>query len=177
MDNEQRDRMEDEEDRPRPKPRVVDKRVSARPVTGSPPPESTPQAPPERPAEPPTGDGTPSVAGSQEPAPHQHQEPPGQAPPVWTPEQEAEARRMAEEIARVGASEWVVSAAMNLVNVAGVKLETGPLDDASLAIDALAAIIRDTGSRLGDAEAPLRQVLSQLQIAYARAATPGPATP
>ncbi|MBK5228481.1 MAG: hypothetical protein JJE05_08245 [Actinobacteria bacterium] len=93
---------------------------------------------------------------------------------MWTPKQEAEARRMAEEIAAVHSRDWVVSAAMNLVNVAGVKLESGPLEEAQLAIDALAALVRDVGPRLGDAEVPLRGVLSQLQMAYAQMASAPP---
>ena len=93
---------------------------------------------------------------------------------MWTPEQEAEARRMAEEVAAVHSRDWVVSTAMNLVNVAGVKLESGPLEEAQLAIDALAAIVRDVGPRLGDAEVPLRGVLSQLQMAYAQVASTPP---
>lgn len=153
MDDEQHDLIvgEDEEGA-RPKPRVVDKRFSARPAS-SPAPAPVPSPAP-APA--------PSPAAASSPA---------AARPPGTPEQEAEARRMAEEIAAVHSRDWVVSMAMNLVNVAGVKLESGPLEEAQLAIDALAAIVRDVGPRLGDAEVPLRGVLSQLQMAYAQVAS------
>jgi hypothetical protein len=43
------------------------------------------------------------------------------------------------------------------------------LDDARVAIDAFAAVIERLGSRLGEAEAPLRQALNQIQLAYVSA--------
>jgi hypothetical protein len=57
------------------------------------------------------------------------------------------------------------------------------LDDARVAIDALAAVVNGLGSRLGEAEPPLRQALNQIQMAFvevSRAAggsdEPGPET-
>ena len=97
---------------------------------------------------------------------------------VWTPEQEEEARRMAEEMARIPSIEWVINVAVTLANAAGTKLNEGLREDAGLAIDALSAIVEKVGSRLGEAEAPLRQTLAQLQMAYAQMPTtpegPGP---
>jgi hypothetical protein len=170
-----------EEERDRPRPRVVDKRVSARgpdtppPAPGreaSPPPATAPQEPMEAapPPSPSAAPGTPSpevVAEEAEAA----GTPGGR---VWTPEQEAEARRLAEEIARVPTTDWVVSAAMNLVNVAGVKLDRGEPGEAQLAIDALAGILDSVGTRLGDVEPTFRQLLAQLQMAYAEAVSPPP---
>jgi hypothetical protein len=43
------------------------------------------------------------------------------------------------------------------------------LDDARIAIDALRAVVEALGSRLGEAEAPLRQAVNQLQLAYVEA--------
>lgn len=40
------------------------------------------------------------------------------------------------------------------------------LDDARLAIDALAAVVAGLGARLGETEAPLRQALNQVQLAF-----------
>jgi hypothetical protein len=40
------------------------------------------------------------------------------------------------------------------------------LDDARLAIDALAAVVERLGPRLGEAETPLRQALNQMQLAF-----------
>jgi hypothetical protein len=91
---------------------------------------------------------------------------------VWTPEQEAEAQRMAEEIARTPSLDWVVNTAVTLANVAGTKIQMGDPEDARLAIDALAGLLEVTGARLLDAEAPLRQTLAQLQLMFAERAGP-----
>jgi hypothetical protein len=40
------------------------------------------------------------------------------------------------------------------------------LEDARVAIDAFAAVVERLGSRLEEAEAPLRQALNQIQLAY-----------
>lgn len=183
MDTGQHDH--EEEPRERPRPRVVDKRVSARSPGEQPASETPPAGSPAPEAGAPSDDrlsgaGSGSAepearaVGQEAPSPGGQSASAGAAEPVWTPEQEAEARRIAEEITRVHGRDWVVSMAMNLANVAGVKIEAGTLDEASLAIDALAGIVNQTAARLGDAEAPLRQLLSQLQMAYAQATVPPP---
>jgi hypothetical protein len=43
------------------------------------------------------------------------------------------------------------------------------LDEARIAIDALAAVVNALGSRLGEAENPLRQAVHQLQMAFVEA--------
>jgi hypothetical protein len=63
------------------------------------------------------------------------------------------------------------------VNVASVKLEAGDLEGAQLAIDSLTGILDAAGSRLGANEVPLRQVATQLKMAYAQAATSAPQGP
>jgi hypothetical protein len=78
---------------------------------------------------------------------------------------------MAEEMARIPSIEWVINVAVTLANAAGTKLNEGLREDGSLAIDALAAILEKVGDRLGEAEAPLKQTLAQLQMAYARMAS------
>jgi hypothetical protein len=40
------------------------------------------------------------------------------------------------------------------------------LDDARVAIDAFAAVVNGLGSRLGEAEPPLRQALNEIQLAF-----------
>lgn len=89
---------------------------------------------------------------------------------MWTPERDAQARAVAEEMAKIPAIDWVVNVAATLANVAGAKLQAGDTAGASLAIDALAAIVDATGSRLPGAETPLKQVLADLRLAFARAA-------
>ncbi len=85
---------------------------------------------------------------------------------------------MAQQIAQTPSLEWVVNVAVTLANVAGTKLDAGAVADSRLAIDALAGIIERVGSDLGDTEAPLRQTLAHLQMAYAQVATQqGPAAP
>ena len=158
----------DEVEREVRRPRVVDKRVSARTET-----PSSPRAP-ESPAEP----AAPPSAPSPSPPPQPADPPPPEAtadPDLWTPEQEAEAMRVVEEIARVPAGDWIADSAIRLANVAGVKLDRGSLGEAQLAIDALAGLIEQVGGRLGEAEAPLRQTLAQLQLAFAQTAGPAQA--
>lgn len=166
----------DEEQSERRRPKVVDKRISARSAEPASPPagataEVTIGSVPE----------TPAPSGSSEPEPA----PAGggaEAPPrgerVWTPEEEAEARRVAQEIAQTPSIEWVVNTAATLANVAGAKLDLGAAADAQLAIDALAGIVNSVGPRLQGAEKPLRQLLADLQLAYAQAmAGPGAGRP
>ena len=157
-----RDDQDEQEQQPR-RPKVVDKRISAR--QAAPAPEAA--APPE-PEPAPTAEAT---VGSVPEAPAEEPPPPPAGGPeerVWTPEQEAEARRVAEEIARTPSIEWVINTAATLANVAGTKLDLGAAADAQLAIDALAGIVNSVGPRLGGAEKPLRQLLADLQLAYAQ---------
>jgi hypothetical protein len=169
----------DEQERPR--PRIVDKRVTARPPGADSAPSDASSSVSESAGQAAVGPEPPPA--SQAPAPEQAPPPtppPADRPQVWTPEQEDEARRMVEEIRRVPSADWVLSNLMTLVNVASVKLEAGDLDGAQLAIDALGGILDAVGSRLGENEAPLRQVATQLKMAYAQAtssATQGPAGP
>ncbi|HVF52715.1 MAG TPA: hypothetical protein VNC78_03805 [Actinomycetota bacterium] len=158
-----RDRLEEEAEG-RPRPKVVDKRISARSES-----EAAGKAAP-----PPAQQTEPSP----EPTPPSEPDPPAEGLPgeslrgadVWTPEQEAQARQLAQEIAQTPSIDWVVNTAATLANVAGTKLDLGAAGDAQLAIDALAGIINAVGPRLGSTEAPLRQVLAQLQMAYASTA-------
>jgi hypothetical protein len=167
------ERFDDEDERPR--PRVVDKRVGARPPA-SPPQAETEATAPRAPIEaPPAG-----VARPPTEAPPAAEPPASEPPPpsgVWTPQQEEQARRVAEELARAPTKDLVVTFAMNFVEVASVKLETGDLAGAQMAIDAFDGIVKGVGARLGDAEEPMRSVLAQLQMAYAQRATAPPQTP
>jgi hypothetical protein len=186
---------EQDEERESRRPRVVDKRVSARGGSSSqPPPSQTPagaeppsEAEPDKVREPivtPPPSGPPPAESSPPPPP------PGpvagaDAPPqgapggerVWTPEEEAEAQRAAQEMARVPARDWVLNVAVTLANVAGIKLQDGQLEDAQLAIDAFAGMIDKIESQMGEAAPVLRQTLAQLQMAYAQAVNPPPEPP
>jgi hypothetical protein len=153
----------DEDRGPVRRPRVIDKRVSTRTEAPAEPRAEEPEPPAPSPP-PPAAEESPTLR--PEPNPEQD---------LWTPEQEAEAMRVVEEIARVPAADWIADSAVRLANVAGVKLDRGDLADAQLAIDALAALVAQIGARLGEAEAPLRQTLAQLQLAFAQSASGPPA--
>lgn len=169
---------EAQEQRPR-RPRVVDKRIAARGTAreggqdGGASSASDQQA-----AAPPGPQRAPQEAGAGPRQPAGETGPRQQQPAqqVWTPEQEAQARAIAEEMARVPVTDWVVNVAVNLANVAGVKLQSGQAAEAQVAIDALAGLLEGSRGRLAGAEGPLRQTLAELQMAYARTvAGPGPA--
>lgn len=81
---------------------------------------------------------------------------------------------MADEMARIPSVEWVINVSVTLANAAGTKLNSGSVEDAGLAIDALEALVEKVGSHLDEAEAPLRQTLAQLQMAYAQMASGSP---
>lgn len=168
---------EEERNEPR-RPRVVDKRVSARRDTEASRSEAEParDATPSRempvPEPPATSEATTPGPreGTTEPSETAREGAPGE--PVWTPEREAEARAIAEELSRVPALDWVANSAVTLANVAAAKIQSGDAPDAQLAIDALGALIDGLGSRLGEAEQPLKQTLAQLRLAYTQALVP-----
>jgi len=105
--------------------------------------------------------------------------PPPAAPPEGEPELTPEERAAAEEYARRldDARQQLVEAPAGLVvgqqalqfyELAALHLSQPEprLDDARLAIDALAAVVDRLGSRLGDTETPLREALHQIQLAF-----------
>ncbi|MDQ5815934.1 MAG: hypothetical protein M3516_06550 [Actinomycetota bacterium] len=160
----------EEEEQARPRPRVVDKRISSRSAATAPTNdpvdrEPAPPSPPEPDSAPPAAGSVPSTAAEAATGPEE---------PIWTPEQEAEAERMVEQISQVSSRDWVADAAIRLANVAGVKLDGGDRVEAQLAIDALAGLVNAVGDDLGEAQAPLRQMLAQLQMAFAQGVVPPP---
>jgi hypothetical protein len=112
--------------------------------------------------------------------------PPGQAAPSdeassmedLTPEQRAQVEEMSRqmEAARARMLQLPVGTvvgqqALQFYELAALYLSQDPprLDDARTAIDALTAVVDALGSRLGDAEQPLRQAVNQLQLAFVEA--------
>ncbi|MGH9119240.1 MAG: hypothetical protein ACRD0A_15570 [Acidimicrobiales bacterium] len=84
---------------------------------------------------------------------------------------EAMAEEMAEaqrRLASVPAAQVVGNHAIGLFELAAIHLQSRPpnLDQAQLAIDALAAIVEGLGSRLGQHEARLRDALAQIRMAF-----------
>jgi len=113
--------------------------------------------------------------GSQaEPAPP----PPGDDGPSLedlSPEQRAQVEEMARQMQEAQArmlqmpAEAVVGQqALQFYELAAVYLsqDRSRLEDARLAIDAFAAVVEQLGARLGQAEQPLRQALTQIRVAF-----------
>jgi hypothetical protein len=92
-----------------------------------------------------------------------------------TPEQQAQAQAMAEElseararIADTPAVEVIANHAMGLYELAAIHLSTQPPApaEARLAIDAMTALVSAVANDLGENETVLREALQQLQLAY-----------
>ena len=105
------------------------------------------------------------------------------APPSTTcsPEERAAAEEFARQIdaarqqlldAPAGLGRRPTGAAVLRAGRAAPVPARAPLDDARVAIDALAAVVERLGSRLGEAEQPLRQALNQLQLAFVEVSGP-----
>jgi len=116
---------------------------------------------------------TPSGDHVPEPAPGQ----PSAQQPVPTVDGDIDEAAIAEEMARVRAelaatpvTDIVANHALGLWQLAVLHLtpEGGPpnLDEAGLAIDAMAALVDGLGNRLGDNAEPLREALAQLRLAF-----------
>jgi hypothetical protein len=125
--------------------------------------------------------GEPPPSGDTGPPPGPP--PPGAEEAELTPEQQAAAEEYArqldtarQQLLEMPAGVVVGQQALQFYDLAALHLgQPEPrLDDARLAIDALAAVVETLGSRLGEAEAPLRQALNQLQLAFVSASS-GPA--
>lgn len=95
---------------------------------------------------------------------------------------EAELRAYEEELSRITSTQLILQAAASLLNVGGMRLgvaegaqEHRDLDQVCDAIDAVKALLPILERRMPAAQArPLRDALSQLQMAYARAAQTPP---
>ena len=81
---------------------------------------------------------------------------------------QAEMAEVRQQLLDAPASVVVANHAMGIYELAAIHLtaEQPKLADASLAIDALAALVEGLGERLGDAEPTLREALGQLRAAY-----------
>lgn len=85
----------------------------------------------------------------------------------------AELRAMQDQMLRTPAVVVVANHCIGLIELAALHLGQDPpnLADATVAIDALAGMIDAVGGRLGENEAPLRQALNQMRMAYIEAKT------
>ena len=89
----------------------------------------------------------------------------------------AELQAMQEQMLRTPAAIVVANHCIGLIELAALHLGQDPpnLGEAQVAIDALAGMVDAVGPRLGENEAPLRQALNQMRMAFieARSATAG----
>jgi hypothetical protein len=86
-----------------------------------------------------------------------------------TPEEQAEAlRELQEQLARTPAEIVVANHGFGLFELAALHLSQQPpkLEQAQLAIDALAALVDGLAGRLGEHEAQLQDGLAQLRMAF-----------
>lgn len=98
------------------------------------------------------------------------------------PELEAELRRLREQLAATPVADIVANHAVGMWQLAIVHLapegDTPPnLDEARLAIDAMAALVEGMGDRLGDHETPLRDALAQLRLVFVQVSEGKPPDP
>lgn len=135
----------------------------------------------------------PGAAGHQAPRPaagreadappRSGDEPRSSAPSLedLTPEERAEAEAIAEQMAAVReqlastpAAVVVANHVMGLYELAAIHLSQDPpaFTEATVAIDAMAAVIDALPGRLGDAEATLRDALSQIRLAFVQLRDP-----
>ncbi len=87
------------------------------------------------------------------------------------PTEEELAAQMAQfqqELLEAPAALVITNHCIGLFQLAALHLEAQPpnLDEAQLAIDALAAIVERLGSRLGAEERPLQEALTNLRLAF-----------
>lgn len=117
---------------------------------------------------------TPS-GGEPEPVPDE----PALDEPVPDEPAPDELRRVRAELAATSVADLVANHAIGLWQLAVLHLtpEAGApvrIDEAGLAIDAMAALVDGVGQRLGENEAPLRDALSQLRLAFVQVSDGSP---
>ena len=92
-----------------------------------------------------------------------------------SPEEQQQAQAMAAELAEARmrlsetpAGDVIANHVMGIYELAAIHLSNQPpsIDEAKIAIDAMAAILSDLQGRLGQNENVLREALQQIQIAF-----------
>ena len=88
--------------------------------------------------------------------------------PIDTNEPGDTLRDSREQIAAMPASAIIVNHVVGLYELAAIHLHAQPphLEDAALAIDALAAVVHTLDDRLGDDAEVLKQALESIQLAF-----------
>lgn len=100
---------------------------------------------------------------------------PGPEPDDEVSEEElrAELRAMQQQMLQTPAAVVVTNHCIGLLELAALHLGQDPphLIEAQVAIDAMAGILDAVGPRLGENDAPLRQALTQIRMAFVEAKT------
>jgi hypothetical protein len=127
----------------------------------------------------PSGEHRPEPTG---PEPSQPSGPEGPGAPGPDPELAEEFERLREQLAATPVADIVANHAVGLWQLAIVHLapeagEAPRLDQARLAIDAMAALVEGLEGRLGANEGPLRDALAQLRLAFVQAGEGGDGPP
>lgn len=114
-----------------------------------------PVGPPASPAGPPAGGPPPQTAGEAD-------------GPETEAELEARMAELRQQLAETPAAVVVANHCFGLFELAALHLSLQPpqLDQAQLAIDALGAVVEGLAGRLEEAEATLKEGLTQLRLAY-----------
>ncbi|HEY1279960.1 MAG TPA: hypothetical protein VGF22_09840 [Acidimicrobiales bacterium] len=91
-----------------------------------------------------------------------------EADPAVEAEMRAELDEARRRLAEVPAAQVVANHAMGLFELAAIHLSHQPaqLSEASVAIDAMAALVESLGDRLGPNASVLRDALAQIRLAY-----------
>jgi len=91
-----------------------------------------------------------------------------EADPAVEAELRAELDEARRRLAEVPAAQVVANHAMGLFELAAIHLSHQPpqLGEASVAIDAMAALVESLGERLGPNASVLRDALAQIRLAY-----------
>ena len=128
----------------------------------------------------PSDAGPANPAGASDPSAADAAAPEGFDLDSLSPEEREQAEQYIRELAEsrerlrsVPASVVVANHAMGLYELAALHLANQPpnFTEATVAIDALSALLNGMKSRLGEPEATLREGLSQLQMAFAQLKT------
>lgn len=95
------------------------------------------------------------------------------APSVDEQEELAAMAEMQRQLVEAPAALVVANHCIALVELAALHLDQSPpnLEQARLAVDAIAAVVDGLGTRLGQYEAPLRETVRQIRLAYVEAKT------
>jgi hypothetical protein len=103
--------------------------------------------------------------------------------PIDEAELEARMAELREQLAHTPVEGIVAQVAYQLFEVGALHLSLQPpqLAQATVAIDAMSALVETLGDKLGEHEGPLREGLSQIRMAFVQiqkaSATPPPSAP